>query len=79
MRIRRPRRLEEVEGDGDLIITVCDVAHEELGARSKLHWSVPDPVPVGTPFAFNRAFDELDRRVTELAPCLAVAAVAAAN
>jgi protein-tyrosine-phosphatase/DNA-binding HxlR family transcriptional regulator len=79
MRIRRPRRLEEVQADGDMIITVCDLAHEELGVRSKLHWSVPDPVPVGTQLAFNRTFDELARRVIELAPRLPGAAVASAN
>ena len=33
--------------DGDLVITVCDNAHEELGTSPALHWSVPDPVRVG--------------------------------
>jgi hypothetical protein len=32
---------------------------------------VPDPVSVGTPKAFDNAFDDLARRVTRLAPRLA--------
>jgi len=56
--------------DGDLVITVCDLAHEDLGARADLHWSIPDPVRTGDDAAFDRAFDELTRRVDELAPHL---------
>lgn len=65
---RRPRSIEEVRADGDLVITVCDRAHEEVGGD--LHWSIPDPVPAGTDVAFDCALDELDRRVSELAPRL---------
>ena len=39
----RPRRLGDVRHDGDLVITVCDLAHEELGGLAAVHWSVPDP------------------------------------
>lgn len=70
MRRLRPRRLDEVQAEGDLIITVCDRAHEELGDLAQLHWSVPDPVRIGSPGAFDRAIDELGRRVGELAPRL---------
>ena len=49
-------------------ITVCDHAHEELGHVHGLHWSVPDPVRVGTDDAFDAAFDDLARRVSDLAP-----------
>jgi ArsR family transcriptional regulator, arsenate/arsenite/antimonite-responsive transcriptional repressor / arsenate reductase (thioredoxin) len=66
----RPRRIDQVRAPGDLIITVCDLAHEELGELVDVHWSVPDPVRVGSDRAFNRAFDELSRRVGELAPRL---------
>lgn len=52
---------------GDLVITVCDRAHEELHA-AQLHWSVPDPVGTGTAAAFDRAHDELAERVRRLAP-----------
>ena len=78
----RPRRLDDVLQPGDCLITVCDNAHEELGRTgilaekdsdgSQLHWSVPDPVPAGTRRAFDCAYDDLTRRVTHLAPRLAV-------
>ena len=55
----------------DLVITVCDNAHEELDVAGDLHWSIPDPVRVGTDDAFDHAYDELERRITELAPRLA--------
>ena len=54
-----------------IVITVCDNAHEELGVTGHLHWSIPDPVRVGTDDAFDTAYDELERRITELAPRLA--------
>ncbi|WP_408897439.1 helix-turn-helix domain-containing protein [Nocardioides sp. R1-1] len=64
-----PRHLDDLApGDADLVVTVCDRAHEELGPRSQLHWSVPDPVASGTRAAFDRAVDELGRRVSHLAP-----------
>ena len=47
----RPRHITEVRHDGDLVITVCDLAHEELGDLRAVHWSVPDPVPAATPAA----------------------------
>lgn len=67
----RPRHITEVRHDGDLIVTVCDLAHEELGELAAVHWSVPDPVPVGDPDSFDATLAELDRRVTLLAPRLA--------
>ena len=65
-----PRRLADVLEDGDFVITVCDTAHEELGTADALHWSIPDPVRVGTQEAFDAAFEELVRRVEDLAPRL---------
>jgi ArsR family transcriptional regulator, arsenate/arsenite/antimonite-responsive transcriptional repressor / arsenate reductase (thioredoxin) len=67
----RPRHLSDVRDDGDLIVTVCDLAHEELGALSAVHWSVPDPVPGGAPESFDAALDELSRRVRVFATHLA--------
>lgn len=67
----RPVRLEEVLAEGDLVVTVCDAAHEELGRRSDVHWSVPDPVPVGTAEAFDLAFEDIARRIEAFAPRLA--------
>jgi protein-tyrosine-phosphatase/DNA-binding transcriptional ArsR family regulator len=65
-----PRQLEEVLENNDFVITVCDNAHEELDGVGDLHWSVPDPVKVGSVDAFDAAFDELTKRVGDLAPHL---------
>ncbi|MDR7329830.1 arsenate reductase/protein-tyrosine-phosphatase family protein [Corynebacterium guangdongense] len=62
----RPRSVGEVIGDSDVIVTVCDSAHEELGGA--LHWSIPDPVAVGTEEAFDAAYEDLAHRVRRLAP-----------
>jgi protein-tyrosine-phosphatase len=70
----KPRYLDAVAGDGDLIVTVCDLAHEELSDVASVHWSVPDPVRVGTALAFDAAYDDLSARVSELARLLAVPA-----
>ncbi|CAN5443298.1 helix-turn-helix domain-containing protein [soil metagenome] len=67
----RPREVREVLAEGDFVITVCDLAHEELGVPHELHWSVPDPVTVGTTAAFDAAYDEIAGRVRALAPRLA--------
>jgi protein-tyrosine-phosphatase len=69
----RPRHISDARHDGDLIVTVCDLAHEELGGQAAVHWSVPDPVPAGDPASFDAALAELDRRVRLLAPRLAAA------
>lgn len=66
-----PRALDSVWDASDLVVTVCDNAHEEIGIAGHLHWSIPDPVRVGTDDAFDAAFDELERRITALAPRLA--------
>lgn len=65
---RRPQLLDQVRESGDFIVTVCDNAHEELGTVDAVHWSIPDPVRVGEPAAFEAAFTELSRRVDDLAP-----------
>lgn len=68
----RPRALEDVLTDDDLVVTVCDNAHEELRdhpalRQEALHWSVPDPVVPGTDAAFDAAFDNVAARVERLA------------
>ncbi len=60
---RRPRHIDEVRAEGDLVITVCDDAHEKLVVRDDLHWSIHDPARVGTPAAFDAAFESLSRRI----------------
>jgi len=72
MRRLRPRHISDVRQDGDLVITVCDLAHEELGHQAAMHWSIPDPVPAGDPASFDAALAELSHRVNRLAPRLAV-------
>jgi protein-tyrosine-phosphatase/DNA-binding transcriptional ArsR family regulator len=67
----RPRHIGDVRQAGDLVITVCDLAHEELGEAGAVHWSVPDPVPAGDPASFDAALAQLTDRVERLAPRLA--------
>jgi hypothetical protein len=45
-------------------VTVCDQAYEELDPpEAWLHWSVPDPVPIGTKAAFDATVAELRDRI----------------
>ncbi len=67
----QPRVLAEVLTDNDFVVTVCDNAHEELGVTGNLHWSIPDPVRIGTAAAFDTTYAELHRRISDLAPRLA--------
>ena len=63
-----PRHLDQITAMPDLVITVCDRAHEELEPPMFwLHWSIPDPVAVNTKAAFDDALHELDRRITAFA------------
>lgn len=63
LRGSRPRPLGAI-GRTTTLITVCDQAHDELAAPlQRLHWSIADPVKVGTTSAFDRAFDELYERI----------------
>lgn len=66
----------DVLREDDLVVAVCDTAHEELdrdvptGAsrgRSRLHWSVPDPVRIDTDDAFEAAYQDIVTRVDRLA------------
>ena len=67
----RPRSLASVSEKPDLVVTVCDVAREDLppdlGNVRTLHWSIPDPVLEGTPEAFDEALRRIDARVGSLA------------
>jgi ArsR family transcriptional regulator, arsenate/arsenite/antimonite-responsive transcriptional repressor / arsenate reductase (thioredoxin) len=67
----RPADLADVLSDGDLVVVVCDNAHEELDPRLlRLHWSIPDPVRVDTDAAFEAAYTDIAGRVDRLAPAL---------
>jgi protein-tyrosine-phosphatase len=61
-----PRRLDQVRPP-ELVVTVCDRAHEELTpGPSWLHWSVPDPVANPSKRAFDATVAELGDRITSL-------------
>jgi protein-tyrosine-phosphatase len=63
-----PRGLEQVAAGGDLVVTVCDNAHEELAGLGDVHWSVPDPLRLRTEAAFELAFTDIAGRINDLAP-----------
>lgn len=75
----QPQSLDGLLRDGDYVVTVCDAAHEETYADDHetpvrlagvSHWSVPDPVVVGTDAAFDAAYEDIAGRVADLAPRL---------
>jgi ArsR family transcriptional regulator, arsenate/arsenite/antimonite-responsive transcriptional repressor / arsenate reductase (thioredoxin) len=62
-----PRTLDADE-QADLVVTVCDQAHEELDPDpSWWHWSLPDPVRDGRAAAFDEVITELDDRICAVA------------
>lgn len=72
-----PRSIDDVAEVPDLLITVCDRAHEELAPRSPatvvLHWSIPDPAEQGAPAAFDVTVERIRTRVSALAPLVSPA------
>ncbi|HYN92753.1 MAG TPA: helix-turn-helix domain-containing protein [Pilimelia sp.] len=56
--------------DTDLVVAVCDNAHEDLtgGVRPRLHWSVP--APADSDAAFEATFADLAARIDRLAPAV---------
>jgi ArsR family transcriptional regulator, arsenate/arsenite/antimonite-responsive transcriptional repressor / arsenate reductase (thioredoxin) len=68
----RTQHLDDVLRPDDLVVAVCDSAHEELGDEhtARLHWSVRDPASIGTPAAFDQAYRELADRIERLAPAV---------
>jgi ArsR family transcriptional regulator, arsenate/arsenite/antimonite-responsive transcriptional repressor / arsenate reductase (thioredoxin) len=66
----RPHHVDEVLREDDLVVAVCDNAHEQLPAGDRLHWSIPDPAASDSPAAFAAAFQELADRITRLAPAV---------
>ncbi|QDY90774.1 ArsR family transcriptional regulator [Arthrobacter sp. UKPF54-2] len=65
-----PRLLDQVAHDEDFVVTVCDNAHEEIPGLGGIHWSVPDPLRLNTADAFEGAFADIARRISDLAPRL---------
>jgi len=63
----RPRRLGDHER-AELVVTVCDRAHEELGPQPEWwHWSLTDPVESGTDAAFDAVVADLGGRIRAVA------------
>jgi ArsR family transcriptional regulator, arsenate/arsenite/antimonite-responsive transcriptional repressor / arsenate reductase (thioredoxin) len=70
----RTHRLSDIHRPGDLLVAVCDNAHEELPDPAdlpRLHWSLPDPVGAGTEQAFEVTYQQLTPRLDQLVAALA--------
>jgi protein-tyrosine-phosphatase len=69
LRLGRARTalVDHVLEAADLVVAVCDNAHERLPPADRLHWAVPDPVRLDTDAAFEAAYVELTRRIDRLA------------
>ncbi len=74
-----PRHVDDVLSADDMVITVCDAAHEELAAAGgagreiasgRLHWSIPDPARTGEDGAFDRVVTDLTDRIARIAPAV---------
>lgn len=72
---RTPKTIDDVAGESfQLVITVCDNAHEACpffpGAFAQVHWGLPDPAdetePAAARAAFARTFDALETRISAL-------------
>ncbi|WP_336922448.1 arsenate reductase/protein-tyrosine-phosphatase family protein [Aquipuribacter sp. SD81] len=71
---RTPAHVDDVVRADDLVVAVCDGAYETSLAAARpvdLHWSVPDPVRVGTDDAFEDALLDITARVDRLGRALA--------
>jgi protein-tyrosine-phosphatase len=65
----QPRGYSDVEHLPDLVVSVCDVAHESdvpFQQASRIHWSVADPVAAGTTRAFEESYLMIEHRIKSL-------------
>ena len=63
--------ITDVLNRGDLVVAVCDNAHEQLPRDpDRLHWSIPDPAPLDSDAAFEAAYHVLTGRINRLMPLL---------
>ncbi|MBK6874670.1 MAG: helix-turn-helix domain-containing protein [Kineosporiaceae bacterium] len=84
LQVVRPstHQVDQTLQPGDLVVAVCDNAHEELTAtppqltlttpsgavgRGWLHWAIPDPVSDGSDASFETAYADISHRVARLA------------
>lgn len=60
-----PAGYETLPSQPGLVISVCDRARESgvPPAGMRRHWSIPDPVPVGTMGAFRTALEQIAVRI----------------
>ena len=70
-----PRSLDQLDVEPDLVVTVCDRAHEELvGVRwRQLHWSVPDPARDGRRRVFDSTVNRLRGRIDQVSSAVRLA------
>lgn len=63
-----PSGYDSLPSDPDVLVSVCDRARESEvpKARELHHWSIPDPVSVGTIDAFRSAFTQIETRIKRL-------------
>lgn len=69
----RTSHVDDVLHDDDLVVAVCDNAHEELDPRTttdRLHWSIPDPTHKPSDEVFQRVFADIIARIDRLAPAV---------
>jgi protein-tyrosine-phosphatase len=66
------RSIDEIADRPDLVVTVCDVAREDLATPPEgvrlLHWSIPDPALTRSKGAFDEALYRISSRIHALAP-----------
>ena len=63
-----PASIENLLQGNQLVVAVCDNAHEELSPDlPRIHWSVPDPVRRGSLASFEDAYRQINERVRHLA------------
>lgn len=72
----RPTPVSDVLTDDDLVVTVCDSAHEQMEhelqgrVQPTLHWSIPDPATRDTDEAFESAYAAVAANVDRLLPAV---------
>jgi len=71
---QRSKSIEEVAGEFDYVVTLCDEAAQRCPAlparRARLHWSLPDPAgaagdPAQRQVIFRQLREEIERRLRD--------------
>ncbi len=63
-----PKGYDDVVSQPDMVVSVCDRAHEagDSWPTATLHWSIPDPVEASSGEAFQIAFTDIAERIDRL-------------